>query len=212
MPHNPNEKLPSVTKILKEMLPEPPGLKIWKQRTPQWETVFKEKACVGTLVHYRILNKLCTEELESPNIQINEYPKDIVSIVENALAMWDSLNLEVEPIEVEQFHKNEKYCGTLDLLGIYEDEVILFDLKTSKTVYDTHLLQLGGYAGLLDNYPDGGMVISIHPFLETNPDLNVKTKKIDSSKLYKYTEEFNILVDKWYDAENYRKEICGGLN
>jgi hypothetical protein len=212
MPHNPNEKLPSVTKILREMLPEPIGLKIWKQKTPQWETVFKEKACVGTLVHYRILNKLCTEELESPNIQINEYPKDIVSIVENALAMWDSLNLEVEPIEVEQFHKNEKYCGTLDLLGVYEDEVILFDLKTSKTVYDTHLLQLGGYAGLLDNYPDGGMVISIHPFLETNPELNVKTKKIDSSKLYKYTEEFNILVDKWHDAENYRKEICGGLN
>jgi hypothetical protein len=169
----------------------------------------EEKSNVGTIVHYYILNKLSDCELEPPNIPLEDYPDDIIYLIENALAMWDSLYLNIEPIEVEQFHKNEKYCGTLDLLGIMDDEVILFDLKTSKNIYDNHLLQLGGYAGLLDEFPDGAMIIAIHPYIEANPDLIPKTKKIDSDELYKLTQQFNVLVDKWYNAEQYKGELFG---
>ena len=70
-------------------------------------------------------------------------------------------------------------------------------------------MQLGGYAGLLDDFPDSAMIIAIHPFIETNPDLTVKTKRIDCNKLYNLTKEFNTLVDKWYDVKQYKKDIGG---
>lgn len=206
MPHNFEEKkLPSVTQILKEMLPEPEGLKYWKKKNQNWEQILKEKGNVGTLIHYRILNKLSPVELEMPFWKTGDLPDNILSIIENAQEMWDSLNLEIEPILVEQFQKNDKYCGTLDLLGVIDGEVVLVDLKTGKNIYDNHLLQLGGYAGLCEEYPDKGMIIALHPFIETNPDLKIKMKKIDDKKLFKYTEQFNTLVAKWYEAEEYKR-------
>jgi hypothetical protein len=210
MPHNFEEnKLPSVTQILREMMPEPQGLKYWKNKNPEWERMLKERGNIGTLVHYHILNKLSPLELEPPDIDLKEYPDDIYYLLENAVEMWEHLYLNIEPLEVEQFHKNDKYCGTLDLLGILDDEVVLFDLKTSKAIYDNHLLQLGGYAGLLEDFPDKAMIISIHPFIETNPNLEVKTKVIDCNKLYNLTKEFNTLVDKWWDIKQYKKDIGG---
>lgn len=50
-----------------------------------------------------------------------------------------------------QMH-GERFGGTLDLLVYKEssDRIILLDYKTSKSVYDSHLIQLGGYCKLLE--------------------------------------------------------------
>ena len=75
---------------------------------------------------------------------------EMISKVKYLLTILSSLNLEVVSTEL-QMH-GERFGGTLDLLcrNIETGEFVLLDFKTSKRVYDSHLIQLGGYSMLLE--------------------------------------------------------------
>lgn len=67
---------------------------------------------------------------------------------------WFIKDKEFKTIFTETSRSNDLYGGTLDFYGELDGKKLLIDFKTSKAVYSTYLLQLGGYYGLIKNEVD----------------------------------------------------------
>lgn len=186
---------PSVSTVL-DIREDPPGLRKHKQRTSQqeqdWIKFYTQNR--GTLVHYEILSDIdpdleWTEDEQSSEECLrgqreheetgltgdyetwNQFEQDL----EWAKSAWD-LVLRVSDIEperakgVEVFVSNDdyEYAGQFDLLYIDSDgNYRLSDIKTSKMVYDKHLLQLASYEHAVDVSVDLLEIIRINPNTET---------------------------------------------
>lgn len=62
---------------------------------------------------------------------------------------WFIKGKEFETIMTEASRSNDLFGGTLDYYGKLDGKKLLIDFKTSKTVYPSYLLQLGGYYDLI---------------------------------------------------------------
>lgn len=82
-------------------------------------------------------------------ISANEF-NELISKLSYLSDKFCSMGISI--LNTEMKMSGERFGGTLDLLTICRDlnKVILFDFKTSKSVYDSHLIQLGGYSILLE--------------------------------------------------------------
>lgn len=182
--------LPSVSTVLDER-DKAPALKNYLQNTSQakqdQKTFYTQNR--GTLIHYELLSQLVDEEFWSDDEQHSEdclrgkrthegtgltgdyetwqrYQDDL----EWAEGAWDiirrirGINRETT-IDVELFVYNKQigYAGQFDLLYIDDGDVVLGDIKTSKYVYDKHLLQLTAYANAVNIVVDRLEVIRINP-------------------------------------------------
>lgn len=98
----------------------------------------------------------------------------------------------------EASRANNIFGGTLDYYGEFNGKKMLIDFKTSKDVYPTYLLQLGGYYELIKNeVPVEGAGILI---------VNKKQcvlREVTLEKLKRYGEMFYILTNFYI---NYVKE------
>lgn len=186
--------LPSVSTVL-DVRPKPPGLRNYLKNTS--EAKKKQKTFYtqnrGTLIHYALLSQLVDFEFWSDDEQNSEdclkgrkehegtgltgdyetwqrYQND----KEWAEDAW-SLIRRVKGIQpenvlgVELFVQNTDvgYAGQFDLLYVDDGDVVLGDIKTSKRVYDKHLLQCVAYAHAVDIVVDRMEVIRINPDSET---------------------------------------------
>ena len=144
--NNDGRVYPSVTTILQECRGEPPGIAIWRKNLikkgldPDYET--RRSQIVGTLAHYRCLNPLGLTTLELPLQEIEECTPDIMRDVELCEVMFHELLPTLDlghPIIRETFVANveEGYGGKFDLVAQSGGKRTLFDIKTSKQVYDT---------------------------------------------------------------------------
>lgn len=207
-------KLPSVTTVIKAMSPEPVGLKFWRRSKTKKQQKYdmNRAASMGTLIHYRILNSLNEFELDQPREALDSYPPNCIELCEYADAMWDEaletkllrINFD-KPVRTEQFCVDLKhgYTGTYDLAGHmefrdYGECFTVGDLKTSKRAYESHFLQLGAYSLFFDKPPEQGLIISIHPYIENNPQLKMHIYHITKDRLQTYGNEFLSMLRDWH--------------
>lgn len=186
--------LPSVSWVL-EVREDPPGLKRYKRTTSDEEkrqtTFYTQNR--GTLIHYYLLSQLVEEEFWSDDeasseacLRGNKVHEEtgltgdletwqrFQSDKEWALDTWDLIRAvnDIHPdtvLDVELFVKNYDvgYAGQFDLLYVDDGDVVLADLKTSKFVYDKHLLQLVAYEHAVDIAVDRLEVIRLNPDAQT---------------------------------------------
>lgn len=186
--------LPSVSTVL-DVREKPPELRRYLRNTS--EEAKKQKTFYtqnrGTLIHYDLLSQLVDEEFWSDDEQNSEdclkgkrehEPTGLTGDYETwqqfkqdrdwARGAWniirDVYGIQSETtLDVELFVMNTDvgYAGQFDLLYRDGTDVVLADLKTSKRVYDKHLLQLSAYAYAVDIAVDRMEVIRINPDSET---------------------------------------------
>lgn len=156
---------------------------------------------MGTICHYRILNQLSPVLLEPPDLDASDYPPDAKKTADIAEIIWKSLDIEIGyPRSVEELVINHeyKYAGRLDLAAPIGGVSSIVDLKTSREIQYTHELQVAAYWLAKGCIHDQGVIISIHPYLRTNPTLTPHIRYIDYKSLVKLSTEFIKLVESWW--------------
>jgi len=186
--------LPSVSTVL-DVRPKAPALKKYLRNTSESEK--KQKTFYtqnrGTLIHYACLSQLVEEEFWSDDEESSEQclrgsqvhgPTGLTGDYETwqryksdrdwALDAWDLIQdiygiTPEQTLDVELFVMNTDvgYAGQFDLLYADGSDVVLADIKTSKRVYDKHLIQLAAYAKAVDIAVDRMEVVRMNPDGET---------------------------------------------
>ena len=102
---------------------------------------------IGTLVHAAIEANLSGTTLPPLG--------EVAEKAYQAFLRWKGKNsIEIIEQEIQLVSEVHKYGGTLDAIGVAEDEHILLDWKTSKGVYKNYILQLAAYTQLWnENHP-----------------------------------------------------------
>ena len=160
--------VPSSTTILNEGLPAP-GLKFWAAKQAAeyavehhmaWKDLPSEdavdlikraavryterRADMGTITHAAIEIYLGTGVKRPLSEPVRSY-------VRAALRFLEAYEPEILRVEATVFSRQHQYAGTFDVLARYSDEptsetATITDWKTSKAVYDKHVVQLVSYA------------------------------------------------------------------
>lgn len=147
---------PSVTKILHEAMPMPIGLKMWlgDVGNERAEQKLNNAAARGTLLHQACESLLYGEELEIKNFDRKDQ-KCLVSFI-NWFAEFQPTDIEIEQMVASTL----KYAGTLDIRCRLKPETLaqlkikpqrpetdkwIIDLKTSRSIYLDHKLQITAY-------------------------------------------------------------------
>jgi len=186
--------LPSVSTVL-DTRDKPPALRKYLRNTSEADK--KQKTFYtqnrGTLIHYELLSQLVEEEFWSDDEESSEQclkgkqvhdESGLTGDYETwqrykddrdwAMDAWDMIRsvYDIQPentLDVELFVMNKEigYAGQFDLLYADGSDVVLADIKTSKRVYDKHLIQLTAYAYAVDIAVDRMEVIRINPDGET---------------------------------------------
>ncbi|NMD39093.1 MAG: PD-(D/E)XK nuclease family protein [Christensenellaceae bacterium] len=205
---------PSVTTIIQACVPESPGIGIWRQnlvkRGINPATELRRTQIVGTLAHYRCLNPLGPTTLELPLQEIEECTPDILRDVELCEVMFNELLPTLDlghPRVRETFvaHEDERYGGKFDLVAPSGGVNTLFDIKTSRQVYDTHLIQMGGYSAALRSNRTRihqGAIITLHYKPENNPTLRGIVRWINRDELDSLEYEFVQLARKFWSTRD----------
>ena len=100
---------------------------------------------LGTIVH-----KECEHYLEA-KLRGGEYESTLVnakarSAYERFTGWWSEAELEVLGTEQLIYNRQANYAGTFDILARDSEGPIVFDIKTSKGVYNEHFAQMAAYA------------------------------------------------------------------
>lgn len=151
-------KIPSVTTII-DKTTDKSGLEAWKRITPNWEDITKTAANYGTLIHWRILNRIGGNGLRLPEIPITDWPIDIRKMADVGWKQFREwwVKEHAEPVFVEyrvvRWGKRP-YAGTLDLLAKKRlasggERYIICDIKTTKKHRHEHEIQIAAYARAL---------------------------------------------------------------
>lgn len=176
--------LPSVSTVL-DVRETPTALENWKRRTDDHEAVMKYTQNRGTVAHARCLSDLVPRDMAGdPVVDLWgddeadskaelraegdwERCQDDLAYIDQAWETIKAVQNFDDVIDVETFVTNTEigYAGQFDLL--YQDhetdETVLADLKTSKYVYDKHLIQLCAYKMAVPMAIDRMEVIRMNP-------------------------------------------------
>lgn len=181
--------LPSVSTVI-NVRGKPDAVIKWEQRTDNHEQIKEYKQNRGTIAHAKCLQDLVPVD-DSTGSQIKElWGKDerqsvqalqrsnewerCQADIDTTLDMWNNRIMQyahfdyVHDVETLVCNTDIGYAGQFDLC--YEDhetgETVLADLKTSKAVYDKHLLQLAAYSAAVPMSIDRMEVIRVSPDFE----------------------------------------------
>lgn len=147
--------VPSVTTILSRYK-NSIGLIIWSNKLglegKSYHAELNKAADIGTNVH----------ELAQSFIEGKEYeiPKDndvVQKCFSKFLLWWESFQpIDLDVIFCEQSFTSKlyEYGGTADLLVKKDDEYILVDFKTSKSIYPDYLIQGSAYRQMIEEKYD----------------------------------------------------------
>lgn len=205
---------PSVTTVIHNVIPEDPAITSWKARNKNWKGLLNYSAVLGTLVHFRILNKLSDTLLPLPEPTMAEWEEPMEAQIEIAEIMFDELDLDLgypRNVEFLLINHNYKYAGRCDLLApldLHDGKgyvQTLIDLKTSREARATHKLQMGGYYDAIpDNKkPQRAVLVCIHPYEKNNPSLEGHTVKIEMKELLGYRDRFRTLATDFHKKFDY---------
>jgi hypothetical protein len=200
------EYLPSVTTILQAMLPEPDGIRIWKQRNKNWKKDLGKSSDMGTLIHFALLNPLADHTLDpAALLPYSKWYPDTIQKLELSTMMFEEM-LEREHIVLGQprrveskiINQKEKYAGQIDLMCPINNIPTLLDIKTSASIRKNHLIQLGGYYMALDEKPEQVGIIKITPDTYKNPSLRGEIHIYPASEARSWGEQFISLARRFH--------------
>ena len=175
-------KVPSVTTILGRYK-NSPGLIIWSNKLglegKSYHAELNKAGDIGTALH----------ELAELHIKGDYYELPEDSIVQECFNKfkdwWSEQNYEVNFTEKSFCCRKYKYGGTADLL-VNGDTII--DFKTSKAVYDDHLVQMSAYRYMIEE--QDGIEINkgiLARFGKETDDFEIREfSKSDLNKGFKY--------------------------
>lgn len=177
--------LPSVSTVL-GMRETPEALKRWKNRQDNYEEVMSFKQNRGTLIHEAMLSSITPTDPDTGEPIKRIWGDDEANSAQElwandeymryyddekwAMSTWEIIQAVSEfntVIDVETFVTNTDigYAGQFDLL--YQDEeageTVLGDIKTSKSCYEKHLLQLTAYKHAVPMTIDRMEIIRLNP-------------------------------------------------
>lgn len=149
-------EVPSCTTIVK--LLNKPELVGWANymgfRRIDVTKYLRERARYGTECHDIAEQYLTGIVYNTPpsnilSLNLSEY-RALLEKLKYIQNVFDDVLIEV--VQTEMVLHGERYGGTLDLLCRNKNtgDFLLFDFKTSKSVYESHLIQLAGYTMLLE--------------------------------------------------------------
>ena len=161
---------PSVTEILKML--SKPDLTAWQDRTPNAEQISRDRATVGTIVHWKIhryLSSLHSMPIEAFRVDdltlirhnishckkedcnLCQRKMEITAAVDTIWSYFEDLvskhALIPASLEKTVYNPEYGYAGTLDFLGTIDGQPALLDWKTAKMFYNnnTYGAQLSAY-------------------------------------------------------------------
>jgi hypothetical protein len=149
------KEIPSCTTIVK--LLDKPDIVKWANnmgfRRINTTIYIEDKAIIGT-AHHELFEKYFMGVSLSANghtdvLSKREYRELIYKF--RVLEIWFEQH-EIEVLNMELPMEGSSYGGTLDMIAYdrKNDELIVFDLKSSKYVRQSHWIQLMGYVGLVE--------------------------------------------------------------
>jgi len=173
--------LPSVSTVI-DVQETPEALRRWKQRNDNHKEILFYKQNFGTVAHAELLQDLADDMYADIELWSKDEEESKQSL--KRVGKWERCQRELEYLksmwelckqvanfdyihDVETFVVDTDigYAGQFDLL--YEDqqtgETVLADLKTSKDVYDKHLIQLSAYEMAVPMNIDRLEVIRLNP-------------------------------------------------
>jgi PD-(D/E)XK nuclease superfamily len=149
--------VPGVTTVLGVL--DKPALSKWFWQCGkddiQWPIPSDGTAGVGTIAHYKIHcwltgsqpeydPKWTPEHIEMAEKPFDQFKKHYVTQCGRHAPIFT---------EYSMVHETLRYGGTPDLLVQTDKGVELWDIKTSKAIYEEYYLQLAGYKMLIDQDP-----------------------------------------------------------
>jgi hypothetical protein len=195
--------LPRVTEVLSDMIYEEYLMK-WANslgfKRQRYDVVRDRAACIGSLVHGMIEDKLNSNQGEY-DIPDDQY-QEVVYGYQSFILWWNNLNKfhTVRIISSEEHFETDKYQGTCDIILEIDGKIYIGDFKTSNSLSYRYILQVAGYIqGLKETkgiQPDGCFILQLDKHSQKY-NMNVYSfTNIDHQYLFKKaTETFNILLE-----------------
>jgi len=122
----------------------------WKQGTEgkNYKDTSRKACDAGTIAHYLVEMALRNQVPDTANIYPDASPDDIDKATTSYLNFveWEGM-MKFKPLEMEPHMVSERYQYGLtpDCIAMVNDQLAIFDWKTSKGVYPDMLLQLAAY-------------------------------------------------------------------
>lgn len=145
-------KYPSVTTVLGVL--RKVGLEMWfKNNTAAFcDAESKKGRTIGTQIHELIQNHIAGK----PTTIQTDYDEEVRNAVQGFVQFRkDNPSLKLEVAEIKMTSEKYKFNGTLDCLGTWKDELVIFDWKTGKSkdgklpeIYDEYIIQVSAYVKL----------------------------------------------------------------
>jgi len=129
-------------------------------------------AAIGTLVHWRILQRYTNERLDIPRDPIHKMKtSEVYRRIDSSLKQWDKLQMRIKPICVERavFSKIPPVAGRLDMFCYLDGVRTLLDIKTGKE-YPDNPVQISSYVNMLNWSPKQAALVYLDADLERNPE------------------------------------------
>lgn len=172
-------KVPSVTSVLETLGWGKEALMYWAWDLGKQGFAYKDlraqAATIGTIVHERIEFDLCGKPWQAPE---GCDPRDIVASDEPfaEYLKWKG-QYEIKTLLAEEPLVSEKlqFAGTPDFLVLMRPvgseepfKLTLIDIKTSSSVYESHVIQVAAYVALIEEVCQSveGICKSGTPFVE----------------------------------------------
>jgi hypothetical protein len=179
-------EVPSCTSIVK--LLDKPQLVTWANNLGfkhiNAKKLLEEKASRGTYIHAlfeRYFSDGLISTIDNDGILTREEYKEIIFKFRMIELYFEKLGIEV--LRNELVLEGSEYGGTCDMLcyNRTKDCLMLFDLKSSKSIYDSHWMQLMGYADLIEEIyqipvTEVGVILISKP-LKSPELINIRTAK-----------------------------------
>jgi len=138
---------PSITTVQKAF-PEPEGLTIWKQRTPNWKEISESSMKVGTEMHH-----MAEEYLNGRPVKIREGFEIDMNILWTPLKKHlDDHITNVKCTETPLYSPLLYTAGTVDLVADYDGVPSIIDFKNARRPKTPGMVKNSGYPIQLTAY------------------------------------------------------------
>ena len=149
------KRIPSVTTVIGSNIGwNKSMLMAWQNRL--WEqgidprTVSKEACDIGTVTHELIEAWIFGQDSYEPDEDIGSETVFAASEGLRQYIDWsEGTGVEYLESEIRMVSEEYQYAGTADAIVRIDDKIYLVDFKTSKGVYDSHLVQLAAYRHMI---------------------------------------------------------------
>jgi len=195
---NSGNNVPSVTTVIK-ILGDNQGLLGWANSLGFKRISLKNEQDkninIGNLVHGYIHHYFTDEKIEDDESKYNSYELDVAEKCYTNFKRWfKTIKDDFELIYSEKSFVYNKlgYGGTIDLYGIYKDEYILYDFKTSRYFNKSFFIQLAAYKYMMEAKKKRVDKVAIVRLNKSNNEVSILI--MNSKQIKKYFELFKLIL------------------